>query len=341
MVSKAVASLDEWLARAEEVLQGQREQSLSPSSAEAWENVKHEWTVSLASFELGLADLLDRLCGRPGRWVLIAEDARRSNRFWQALAFEDGSLIVEAAGNAGPEGTERLSPGAEVQLSLLGWDEPDLPSCPNWRRVEATTSPDIADVTEQAVRTLREVFDIADEDRLLLTMFAVSRRGATPASECVADVAPDLDEAAPRRGFRPTTEDWADYYRQLYPGHANPQSGFQVWKYATTAVDITRGFWVARERARATWEAEHRDDASAWPISHPPVVLWLPAIAKAACLACTWIDPNGDADPSVVGEIARRHSIGHGADLESVRRLRVPISARQGVSDEPLERTWV
>jgi hypothetical protein len=137
-------------------------------------------------------------------------------------------------------------------------------------------------LAEQAVRTLRETLEIADEDQRLLTIFAVSRREATRASQCLVDAAPLLDEAAPRRGVQPTTEDWADYYRQLCPGHTNPRSSFQVWRYATTAVDITRGFWVARERARATWEAEHGDDASAWPISHPPVVQWLPMIAKAA-----------------------------------------------------------
>jgi len=76
MVSKAVASVDVWLALVEELLQEQREKSLSPSSAEAWENVEHEWRVSLlGSFELGgIEDLVDRLCTRPGRWVLIAAD---------------------------------------------------------------------------------------------------------------------------------------------------------------------------------------------------------------------------------------------------------------------------
>ena len=184
MVSKAVASLDVWLARAEEVLQEQRDQALSPSSACAWEDVKHDWKVSLDSLELGLTDLLDRLSSRPGRWVLIAEDGCRPSRYWQALAFEDGSLVVETVSNVNLEGDERLSPAAEKTLSQLGWSDPNPPSAPNWRRIEATIDPDIADVAVQAVRTLREVLEIGGSKQLLLTMFAVSGRGETPAGGC-------------------------------------------------------------------------------------------------------------------------------------------------------------
>ena len=218
MVSRAVASVDVWIARAEEVLQEQREKSLSLSSATAWENVTHEWRVSLGSFELGIEDLLDRLCSRPGRWVLIAQDAGRSNRFWQAMAFEDGSLVVAAANNSVHEGTEQLLPGADEKLTGLGWDPPDLPSSPNWRRVEATINPDIAAVADQAIRTLREVFEINGNAQLLLAMFAVSNRGSTPASECVGDAVSILDTATPGRILRPTTGEWAHGYSGLSPG---------------------------------------------------------------------------------------------------------------------------
>ena len=227
MVSKAVASVDVWIARAEEVLQEQRENSLSPSSAKAWENVKHEWRVSLGSFELGIEDLLDRLCGRPGRWVLIAADADRSNRFWQAMAFEDGSLVVEAANYSVCEGTKQLLPGTDEKLTGLGWDAPDLPSSPNWRRVEATINPDIVAVADQAIRTLREVFEINGKDQLLLTMFAVSKRGSTPASECVGDTVSILDTATPGRILRSTPEEWADLYRRLYPGQEGVRAASQ------------------------------------------------------------------------------------------------------------------
>jgi len=215
MVSKAVASVDVWIARAEDVLQEQREKSLSPSSVQAWENVTHEWRISLGSFELGIEDLLDRLCSRPGRWVLIAADARRSNRFWQAMAFEDGSLVVKAANNSMLEGTKHLLPRADEKLAGLGWDAPALPSSPNWRRVEATINPDIVSVAGQAVRTLREVFDIDGNGQLLLSMFAVSKRGSTPGSECVSDTLFDLGSGTPGRIIQLTTEEWTGCYRRF------------------------------------------------------------------------------------------------------------------------------
>jgi len=64
----------------------------------------------------------------------------------------------------------------------------------------------------------------------------------TTASECVTDDVPALDEAAPRRGFEPTNEEWADDYRRLYPGHVSPRNRFHLWKYATTAVNVTRDY---------------------------------------------------------------------------------------------------
>ena len=190
MASKAIASLDAWLAVAEEVLQEQRERSISPSSTGPWDNAKHESVISLTTFEQGLAELLDQLCGRPGRWILIAQETQSANRFWQALAFEDGSLIVEVVSNHYLDGKDRLSAAAEKKLNLLGWAAPGPSSSPNWSRVEPTTSPAIAQVAQQAGQTLREVFGMGDEDRLLLTTFAVPDRGDTPASECVPDSEP-------------------------------------------------------------------------------------------------------------------------------------------------------
>jgi hypothetical protein len=310
MASKATASIDQWLVLAEQVLLEQHEQALSPSSSGEWEDVRHEWTVSLGSFELGLGALLDRLCFRPGRWILIAEDVRRSYRFWQALAFEDGSLVVEVASGIGCPDSERLLPDAEDLLVEFGWDAPHPPSSPNWRRIEATTSPDIAGVAAQAMRTFHEVFELTDKDQVLLAMFPSPRRGGTPASECLPDDNSSLEEAAPRKGFRPTTEAWADYYRQLFPGHATPRNSFEVWMYATTATTTSEGFWDERQRALSTWASDHGGDRQEWPCSHPTVVLEHEGISKAACLGCTWI--AGDEGENDLRAVARRHSSDHG-----------------------------
>ena len=59
--------------KAEEVLQESHEVALSPSQATESQGEQSEWGVSLGSFELGLPSLLERLCSRPGRWILIAE----------------------------------------------------------------------------------------------------------------------------------------------------------------------------------------------------------------------------------------------------------------------------
>ena len=54
MVSKAIASLDAWLARAEEVLAEQREHAISPSLGLLEDGGREEWTISLAAFSDGL-----------------------------------------------------------------------------------------------------------------------------------------------------------------------------------------------------------------------------------------------------------------------------------------------
>jgi hypothetical protein len=113
-------SVDVWLAQAAEVLQAQREQGLSPSSVLPWDDVGREWVLPLARFEGALAELLERLCRRPGRWILIAEDNERRHLFWQALAYEDGSLVTEVVGNHYPEGEDRWTPIRRVVCSH--WD---------------------------------------------------------------------------------------------------------------------------------------------------------------------------------------------------------------------------
>ncbi len=202
MVSKAIAALDAWLIRAEEVLQEQRKQCISPNLG--WRQTFDEWTVTLADFELGLPDLLGSLCSRPGRWIVIAEVEEQRNHFWQALAFEDGSLVTEVVSNRFLEGDDRLTPWDELRLVQLGWDAPEQPKRPNWLVVEPTTSPDVDNVACRTVATLRTVFRLSDEDRLLVKMFSSANRGSTPAvaeyaENDVEDRVDPLSEIAPTR----------------------------------------------------------------------------------------------------------------------------------------------
>ncbi len=180
MRSKAIAGVDGWLEQAEAALRDQQERSLSPSSAPVWDAGGIERTVTVAEFTEGIGELLGAMCERPGRWILIADCG--PSRYWQALAFEDGSLVTEVISNHWIEGADRLTPGQEERLCDLGWSSPDPPRRRNWTRVEPTTSPDIAAAARQAAETLRQVFGAGEQDRIGVKLFSSATRGGTPAS---------------------------------------------------------------------------------------------------------------------------------------------------------------
>jgi hypothetical protein len=182
MVSKAIASLDVWLARAEEVLAEQRDHAISPSRGLLRGDGPEEWTITLAAFSAGLEDLLESLCARPGRWILIVESAERPHLFWQALAFEDGSLVTEVVSNHYLPDEHQWTRAQEVQLLALGWEWHIKPYLTNWINVQATTTPDIGSVAHQAVATLREPFVLDDQGTVVVKMFSSPLRGDTPAS---------------------------------------------------------------------------------------------------------------------------------------------------------------
>jgi len=306
MVSKAVASLDLWLAEAEEVLAESLELALSPSEAEQLP-VEHTWTVTSGAFALGLTDLLTRLCLRPGRWILVAEDLDRSDQFCQFMAFEDGSLLAEASSGTGRSGDSWPSAQQEEALAALGWEAPHLPESPNWRWIEPTMDPDVADVAERAVRTMVDVFGTGPSDRVFLKLFPSSHRGGTPASEVIEGQDQVLGYES-RKGFRPTDEPWAEWYRTLFPGFERPADAYELWQYATTAVDTVEALWHAREELRSAWVAEHGNDPSGWPASHPPAVVVRGSQRIHACLGCTWMDAASLVDGAEPTEGATGHA---------------------------------
>jgi len=189
MVSKAIAAVDAWLESAERLLSEQRAQDISPSNTPAWDPRVEESTVSVSTFVDGLKGLLDILCARPGRWILIAEDARRPYLFWQALAFEDGSLVTEVVSNFYLAEDRRWSRDHAEQLIRLGWDAPTPPKTTNWLVVEATTSPPTGLVACRAFATLRFVFGLDLEDSLNVRIFSSPLRGDTPAAPLWLDIA--------------------------------------------------------------------------------------------------------------------------------------------------------
>lgn len=182
MVSKAIASLDAWLESAERLLQEQREQGISPSRVAKWDGQNAESILTLSTFGDGLQALLDSLCQRPGRWILIVEDAQCPRRFWQALAYEDGSLVTEVVSNYYLADENRWTDEQNRQLVKLGWEHPEPPRTTNWMNVEYTTSPATGLIVCRAMATLRFVFGLTLSDKLKIRIFSSRRRGRTPTS---------------------------------------------------------------------------------------------------------------------------------------------------------------
>jgi hypothetical protein len=181
MVSRAIASLDAWLERAEEVLAEQREHAISPSLAPLWDHEQQQVIITMATLTAGLDGLLRTLCTKPGRWILIVERNDRRHLFWQALAFEDGSLVTEVVSNTYLEPDDCWTPAQEEGLTAIGWEPPDPPKRPNWLGVEETTTPDIGAVVERALETMTEMFGLEDADEVAVRMFSSPNRGHTPA----------------------------------------------------------------------------------------------------------------------------------------------------------------
>ena len=111
---------------------------------------------------------------------MIAEDAKRPYLFWQALAFEDGSLVTEVVSNYYVADERQRSPDEEAQLTKLGWETPAPPKRTNWINVEYTTSPHTGLVACRAFATLRFVCGLGLDDTLTVKMFSSPIRGDTP-----------------------------------------------------------------------------------------------------------------------------------------------------------------
>ena len=346
-------AIDEWMTEVDALLAEQRNHSINPSERGQLPGVGEvqKSTTSVADFTASIEQLLDRLTNDPGRWVLIVEIDEVHDRFLRGVFYEDGSLVLETLGNQYLHGEFRLSEEQAADLVRLGWQDPLPEGRVTWAFIEATHSPDIHRVAETVITTLRRVFGCVDAHPLILKLSSLTERGGTAASE--RPLAQPLLEPrnfghrplplqAPQPGSTsaPTrwTEPWAAYHEVLYPEPTRPISPFGQWKRATTGANIARAYWGARERARGRWTSIPHTTGE-WRLQHPPVALWMPESAQAACLGCRWIGGGGTIDHAA--ERARRHSIESGDDPSVVHRLSVPISARNGPTDEPLGRSSV
>ena len=120
----------------------------------------------------GLEEALGLMVRSPGRWILIVEAP--GHRYVQFLAPEDGGLVAECVSNAYLDDEWRLSEDDEELLPQLGWGWPEPPDQLNWQTVEFAEVA-VLDVAVLAVHTLRQVFDVEDEDALLVLLDRSSR----------------------------------------------------------------------------------------------------------------------------------------------------------------------
>jgi len=343
------SSLDSWFKEVDALLAEQREYSISPSECdEEPEDGVTTWVVTFNELQNSIGPLLTRLTNDPGRWILIVEIDEAHDHFLRFVAYEDGSLVVETLGNKYLQGVYRLSEGQIIDLAAIGWKKPTVGGRATWAFSEATHSPEIDEVSDLVIRTLRRIFKSVDSDTFLMKLSSVSDRGETAASEYpmspqLSDEIPTGDgrrlSSAPPSASTTPTESWRAYFGVLYPEPTRPMSAFGQWKRATTCTNLTRDLWAARERARQNWVAQPRT-VEERQLDHPTVVLWVPIVANAACLGCLWIG-KGSSSMERAAQLARNHSVDRGDDPAVVSRLPVPISARNGQGDEPLDRSWV
>ena len=60
------------------------------------------------------------------------------------------------------------------------------------------------------------------------------------------------------------------------------------WKLSSTAVNVARSYWDAREYRRLAYESVYGSDPEQWPVQHPGIVLG----DCAACLRCHHFVPH-------------------------------------------------
>lgn len=118
----------------------------------------------------------------------------------------------------------------------------------------------------------------------------------------------------------------ADVYHRTLWDVESVEDPFVRWMMRSTGMKIARGLAQARGRALAAWTAEHGEESEAWPLPHPPAVLWTPSVANAACLGCTWL-ARCDHTARGCAREARRHATG------SIKGLN---EYQEGLLTEPL-----
>lgn len=162
--------------------------------------------------------------------------------------------------------------------------------------------------------------------------------GAAPRTEDEAVASGDVPVAEPWNPGDDTG--WRDYHRQMFDLASAP-NGFVRWKINSTGVNVARALMGARNRGRAAWVAQYGLEPVRWPLPHPPAVVWMPYMAHAACLRCTWIG-SGDSAADDAASAAREHASEYlPSDSPALQLVDAPMPVwrRDGPYDE-MGPTW-
>jgi hypothetical protein len=179
-------ALDAWLAEADQILAEQREQSISPTI----HGTQYGRSTPVPRLSVTSHPVSQSFSGGSRRtldgWIMILEHTASFNRYVQLIAFEDGSLMAEAASNINLVPAEQWDAEQEELLARIGWHPPEVgveDGDPNWWVWFPVTTPPTREVARMLLCTLRTVFGLRGRDLLTVKMFSSPKRGRTPASE--------------------------------------------------------------------------------------------------------------------------------------------------------------
>ena len=131
-----------------------------------------------------------------------------------------------------------------------------------------------------------------------------------------------------------------EYWQQIFTRDLS-RGKYVTWMQNNAARSWTQRLARIRNGARADWVEQHRPDPEAWPLPHPPVVIWMPYSYVALCAGCYWLNHRVDNGAQAAGA-ALLHSLEHCDDPSALHRWGRPLKVWHDprIADRPPE-DWV
>jgi hypothetical protein len=135
-----------------------------------WSGSKLTIDCNLEEIDSSLSGVLEDLKRDGRRWIVILETTAVPIRYVQVLVTQDGGLWAECVSNNFLSLEDKLSDEQLELLPLLGWQWPSPPAGPNWQLHDELLNTGSA-ISGLLIRTLREVFGCATNDRVRFKFF--------------------------------------------------------------------------------------------------------------------------------------------------------------------------